>query len=384
MKNSPAINTQSNPTDIHVMVITDFDETYGKVESYLSGENKIKVFQQKLCVEAVTTFRQHGLDVVIMDTSDANTSWPVTITRLRKIDVHAMIILVSNYQSSDRPGSKMKGFERGVAEYFDFPSLRAGKIEIDKFKHVFVRTIKALSASRREFGPTDQPIGLPIKRDERLRQARLKAAEPIPIKLRPYQTVIPKIIAVASSTGGLRALIGFFGGLPRSINCPVVVTQHMLKGFITSLAEGITKNTDWPCIEAVDGQQLKPGHVYMAPHDNHMTFIADTPYPKIKLSDAPPENYCKPAADPMFRSIASVSGSKVLGVVLTGMGNDGHKGAEEILKQGGNIIAQDQETSVVWGMPRSVAEAGLCAAVLPIDALPGEVAHLVQGKFKKR
>ena len=80
MKNSPAINTQSNPTDIHVMVITDFDETYGKVESYLSGENKIKVFQQKLCVEAVTTFRQHGLDVVIMDISDANTSWPVTIT----------------------------------------------------------------------------------------------------------------------------------------------------------------------------------------------------------------------------------------------------------------------------------------------------------------
>jgi two-component system chemotaxis response regulator CheB len=278
--------------------------------------------------------------------------------------------------------SKANGLERGAAEYFDIPSKHARDSDVAIFKDQLAKTIKALSAARRELGPTKEPLGPPIKRDEKRRLAQLKAAAPIPVTLRPYKTVKPEVIAIASSTGGPRALTGFIGGLPRSINCPIIITQHMLKGFTASLANGITKSTDWPCHEGVDGTELLPGYAYMAPCEYHMVFNPGSPYPKIKLLDTPAENYCKPSADPMFRSIVEVYGSKVLGVILTGMGNDGLKGAQEIINAGGNVIAQDQESSVVWGMPRAVAEAGLCAAIKPIDALPSEAARIVQGNFQ--
>jgi two-component system chemotaxis response regulator CheB len=381
MNNSNHDQGKSNPNNIYVMIVSSFDSTYNRLEEYLKSEPKITSFFKKKGVEAVSAFRQHGLDVVIIDVSDPDENWITTISRIRKIDIHTMIIMVSDNHLGQMTDVKAAGLERGAAEYFDIPDQNSLK-EVSDFKKTLINTIKILSSARRDLGQTKVPLSAPIHRDERIRQARIKAAEPISVKIRPYNSTRPEIIAIASSTGGPRALLGFFGGLPKTIKCPIVITQHMLKGFTASLANGITKNTDWNCIEGVDGMPLKPGQVYIAPHECHMTFVQGTPHPVIKLIDTPPENFCKPSADPMFRSLINLYGSKILAVVLTGMGYDGLKGAEDVVKAGGNVIAQDQETSVVWGMPRAVAEAGICCAVKPIDALPSETVRIYLGRLR--
>ncbi len=380
MSISEAPNNQINKNDIFVMFVTGSDETYNRVESYLKIDPNIKLFRQQNGIEAVSTFRNRGLDVVIIDVADQNDNWAISISRMRRIDIHTMIIMVSDNHLGEMTEAKSTGLARGAAEYFDIPDI-SDQNKISEFTKQLSQTIKVLSTARRDLGQTKMPLGPPIDRDEKLRQAKLKAKTPIPFTLRPYNLVRPEIIAIASSTGGPRALLGFFGGLPKSVKCPIVITQHMLKGFTTSLAAGVTKNTDWECIEGVDGAPLLPGKLYIAPQECHMTFVRGIPHPKIKLIDTPPENYCKPSADPMYRSLIDIYGSKILAVVLTGMGSDGLKGAMDIAEAGGNVIAQDQETSVVWGMPRAVAEAGLCSAVKSIDALPSETARIYQGKF---
>ncbi len=368
----------SNPNTIHVMFVTTSHENYKRMADYLKPENKINIFHQETGIEAVSTFRQYGLDVVIIDCTDESENWPITISRLRKIDDDTMFILVSTDSSKNKNHPALTKLKHGTSEFISIPDKNSSKDDLAIFKSNLIETLKSFSSIRRKKGKTTQPLGAPINRINRLRLATIKAAEPVVVSLRPYTKIKPEVIAIASSTGGPRALTGFLGGLPRDINCPVVVTQHMLSGFTESLVKGISKSTDWPCHEAINGTELLPGYIYMAPSGYHMTFEKGNPYPHIKLSDSEPENFCKPSADPMFKSIVQIYGAKVLGVVLTGMGNDGLKGAREIIKSGGNVIAQDQDTSVVWGMPRAVAEAGLCAAVKPIDALPGEAARVLR------
>jgi len=126
-----------------------------------------------------------------------------------------------------------------------------------------------------------------------------------------------------------------------------------------------------PCREAVDGEFLESGHIYVAPGDYHMTVKADGVRHRISLNQNPPENFCRPAVDPMFRSIADCFGKRSLCVVLTGMGRDGASGAEVVSKAGGCVIAQDEETSVVWGMPGATYKTGVCSAILPISKIAG-------------
>jgi two-component system chemotaxis response regulator CheB len=375
----PALSTdQPDPSTIHIMVVSTSHGTYSRIAGLLKQEKKINVFHQETGIEAVSTFRQYGLDVVIIDCSDPTENWHITITRIKKIDQDTMFVLVSTDPSPiDDPRDKAK-LKYNSSEYFKIPNKHARKEDLASFREKFIRTLRSFSTVRRKKGKTAQPLGAPIDRIRKLQIAKLKAAEPVVVSLRPYTRTKPEVIAIASSTGGPRALTGFLGGLPRDINCPVVVTQHMLSGFTDSLVKGITKSTEWPCHEAINGTELLPGYIYMAPSGFHMTFEPGDPYPRIKLIDGEPENFCKPSADPMFKSIVRIYGAKVLGIVLTGMGSDGLNGATEIVKSGGNVIAQDQDTSVVWGMPRAVAEAGLCAAVKPIDALPGEAVRVLR------
>jgi two-component system chemotaxis response regulator CheB len=155
------------------------------------------------------------------------------------------------------------------------------------------------------------------------------------------------------------------------LNAPVLITQHMPPTFTAILAESIARSSGLQCIEAVTGMMLERRCVYVAPGDYHMT-IKGRGGP-IELNQAPPENFCRPAVDPMFRSVAAAYGPLALGVVLTGMGSDGRDGARAIVGAGGTVIAQDEETSVVWGMPGAVALAGLAAAILPLDLIGAEI-----------
>jgi len=160
---------------------------------------------------------------------------------------------------------------------------------------------------------------------------------------------------------------------------PIVVTQHMPPFFTTILADHINKQSGVPCSEAKEGEILKAGRCYIAPGDFHMQFIKKQEGTTVHLVKDPPENFCRPSVDPMLRSLVEVYGKRILAVILTGMGIDGTKGSEAVVNAGGAVIAQDEATSVVWGMPGSVATAGLCSAIAPVSEIGGLIRKIALG-----
>lgn len=183
----------------------------------------------------------------------------------------------------------------------------------------------------------------------------------------------PRILAIASSTGGPNALATVLSGILRDATVPIVITQHMPPVFTGLLAQRLARDCKGECVEATNGMSLKPGVAYVAPGDFHMVVATHEGAPFVRLSQTEPENHCRPAADVMLRSVASVYGASTLAIVLTGMGEDGRRGCEVVRQRGGRVIVQDEATSVVWGMPGAVAQAGLANWVLPVDGIADQV-----------
>jgi len=181
-----------------------------------------------------------------------------------------------------------------------------------------------------------------------------------------------EVLVVGASTGGPVALIEFFKQLKSRapFPLPVLVVQHMPEFFTQILARTISQKTGWVCREAVHGEVLIPGEIRIAPGDYHLKVTRSK---QLILERGPKENYCRPALDPLLRSVADTFGSRALAVVLTGTGMDGMRGAESIVRKGGRVFAQDRESSVCWGMPGSIVEAGLAAEVGRIDRLVDRV-----------
>jgi two-component system chemotaxis response regulator CheB len=159
----------------------------------------------------------------------------------------------------------------------------------------------------------------------------------------------------------------------------VLITQHMPPTFTTVLAEHLSRAGGRGAHEAEDGEPVLAGGIYVAPGGRHMRVVRGPDGIKIALGDDPPIHFCKPAVDALFSSAALVWGAASLGLVLTGMGSDGTNGAADLVAAGGSVIAQDEATSVVWGMPRSVAQAGHCSAVLPLDKIAPKIIRLFSG-----
>lgn len=187
----------------------------------------------------------------------------------------------------------------------------------------------------------------------------------------------PEIIAIGSSTGGPQALFSVFKNMG-VVKLPIVITQHMPATFTKILAEHITQHSDMTAQEGEDGMPVEGGKIYVAPGGKHMAFTKQTGKLTIKISDAPPENFCKPSVDVMMRSLTELYQNRILCVILTGMGQDGLIGARGLHEKGGRIIAQDKETSVVWGMPGAVATDGICDKILPINDI-GKVVKTIVG-----
>jgi two-component system, chemotaxis family, protein-glutamate methylesterase/glutaminase len=178
-----------------------------------------------------------------------------------------------------------------------------------------------------------------------------------------------EVVAIGASTGGPNALTDVLTALPLQLPVPIVITQHMPATFTRLLADGLTTKTGHPVHEGVAGMPLESGHVYIAPGGFHMTVSRSAGGGVVGLNQNPLENCCRPAVDVLFRSIAEGYKDRALAVVLTGMGKDGLRGAESIREVGGTIYAQDEATSVVWGMPGFVANAGLADRVLPLSQI---------------
>jgi two-component system chemotaxis response regulator CheB len=178
----------------------------------------------------------------------------------------------------------------------------------------------------------------------------------------------PAILAVGSSTGGPQALFKVLKHV-NDIGVPIVVTQHMPATFTKMLAEHIQQHCGLPSQEGATGMKLENNKVYVAPGGYHMTFKKTDAGVEIVLDDGPQINFCKPAVDPMYDSLLDIYGNKILGVILTGMGHDGLAGAKKLVEKHGRLIAQDEATSTVWGMPGAVACANICEQVLPLDEI---------------
>jgi two-component system, chemotaxis family, protein-glutamate methylesterase/glutaminase len=211
---------------------------------------------------------------------------------------------------------------------------------------------------------------------------RRRVAQPIRatvgLRLRAASIVAPRLLAVGSSTGGPQALFTLVQGLGKSLNVPVVLTQHMPATFTPILAEHLTKLGGLPCAEAKEGEPLAAGRIYLAPGDYHLLIDAARGGLLARLSTDPPENFCRPSVDPMLRSAAAACDGRVLVAMLTGMGQDGLAGTRGVIDAGGSAVAQDEATSVVWGMPGAVAQAGLCHAVLPLPRIAPKLLEILR------
>ncbi|MGB3446575.1 MAG: chemotaxis protein CheB, partial [Xanthobacteraceae bacterium] len=187
-------------------------------------------------------------------------------------------------------------------------------------------------------------------------------------------------LLIGSSTGGPQALMSLIGEITPVIDrVPVLITQHMPPTFTTILAEHLARTGGRPAAEAVDGEPVTAGRIYLAPGGRHMRVVRHAGGAAIALDDGPPINFCKPAVDPLFVSAVDVWQGAIQAVILTGMGSDGMRGGKQLVAAGGSIVVQDEATSVVWGMPGAAANAGICAAILPLGQIAPKLIKLFAG-----
>jgi two-component system chemotaxis response regulator CheB len=206
-----------------------------------------------------------------------------------------------------------------------------------------------------------------------VRQGRGSLPPPEPVAVITTGPSPIGVLAVGASTGGPNALTAVFAGLPKALPVPVVIVQHMPPLFTKLLADRLSATCALSFREAKDGDRLEAGGVWIAPGDYHMRLVREGAAVRVVLDQAPPENSCRPAVDVLFRSVAAAYGPTALALVLTGMGQDGLRGCEHVHERAGQIVVQDQTTSVVWGMPGFVAKAGLAQAVLPLPEIAGDL-----------
>jgi two-component system chemotaxis response regulator CheB len=268
----------------------------------------------------------------------------------------------------------MQALEKGA---FDFLTKPQGK-DADESKAMMVRELaprlRAL-AHRRQIRDILRPGGAssPVP-------ASSAAATARPVTARPL-TSRPEIVLIGVSTGGPTALARLLPLLPKDLGVPVAVVQHMPPIFTQSLAESLSSKCSLRVREAADGDKLEPGLVLIAPGGRHMR-LASSPdaVARAQITDDPPENNCRPAVDYLFRSAANALPGRAMAVILTGMGNDGTLGLRLLKRHGCFTIAQDEATSVVFGMPKAAIEAGVVDLVLPLDAIAARILATVKGR----
>jgi two-component system chemotaxis response regulator CheB len=278
----------------------------------------------------------------------------------------------------------LRALALGAADYIPKPETTREATTSVGFRRELIEKIRALGRNRfapRAYARQPAPATAPHGKEApapRARKSVLHEAEPL--RLRPFSAVPPRVLLIGSSTGGPQALTALIEKLPAAVDrAPVLIAQHMPPMFTTVLAEHLSRVGGRGAHEAENGEPVLAGGIYVAPGGRHMRVVRDHGGIRIALGDDPPINFCKPAVDALFGSAVAVWGAATLALVLTGMGADGSRGASDIVAAGGSIIAQDEATSVVWGMPRAVAQAGLCSAVLPLDQIAPKIIRLFSG-----
>jgi two-component system chemotaxis response regulator CheB len=290
-------------------------------------------------------------DVVVLDVEMPILDGLATLQELRPRWPRLPVIMFSTLTERGA-SSTLSALAAGANDYVTKPGRLAGRAEAE-------------AAVRDSLVPLVRNWG-------RLVRTR-PATTPTPVVTRRAPTRLTEPVAalvIGSSTGGPVALTSLIPALPATLAVPVLIVQHMPTVFTRMLAERLDERSQLRVVEAADGMAVERGTVYVAPGGIHMTVVRSGVEVTVRLDDRAPENSCKPAVDVLFRSAVPVWGAGTLATVLTGMGQDGMLGAEAVVAAGGTVIAQDEASSVVWGMPGAVARAGLASEILPLSAIP--------------
>ena len=354
-----------------ILVVDDSAIVRGIITREIESNPDLKVVAAASNGElAIGMLQRHAIDVIILDIEMPVMDGITAIPKLKAVDPGVQIIMASTLTLKNAEIS-LKAMSLGAADYIPKPSTDQISAGVD-FKKDLVDKVRIYAAIARRRG-----VRLTAGEKNFIPKPHLpKSAESTKYALKSMPQQKPDIIAIGSSTGGPQALLVVIKEMGASLPQPVLITQHMPPSFTAILSEHITRQCGVICQEGKDGEVIKPGHYYVAPGDFHMTVHRAGAVSTLKLQKDPPENFCRPAVDPMLRSIVNAFGKAVLTIILTGMGSDGCKGCQSVVDAGGAVLAQDEPTSVVWGMPGAVANAGLCSAILPLDAIGATVKQI--------
>lgn len=413
MNSAVSLSGSSSPDTggpYRVMVVDDSAVIRGFMSRYLTEDPQISVeVTANNGAVALNRLKNHDIEVVVLDIEMPEMDGLTALPKMIEMQPGLMVVMASTLTRKNADIS-MRSLNMGAVDYVPKPeTARSVNASID-FRRELVEKVKVWAARGRrkrneklpsapvsaESSPASATGRLSsgfvsARRAERplaaLEQSRARGSRALSgsqegdktIRLKPDPRKKADILAIGSSTGGPQALMRFFKQFDAPPKVPVVIVQHMPATFTAILADHLAQATGWKSQEGEQGMAVKPGEIYIAPGGKHMELTGDRTAPVINLTEDPPENFCRPAVDPLYRSLLSLYGDRVLAVILTGMGHDGLKGARMLTQAGATLLAQDEASSVVWGMPGAVATAGLCSEVLPLDDLGRRVFERLKG-----
>lgn len=354
------VPSRNEPLPCRVMVVDDSSVIRGALTRICESDPGILVVASAVNgYAALSSLKRTPVDVVILDIEMPVMDGLTALPEILKIAPKTKVLMASTLTLRNAEIS-LKAMSLGASDYIPKPSTAQEVQNLDSFQRELVTKVRILA-------------GRPLPRSERTPTAATPprkdpSAPSTPLKLRPLPSRLPTAFVIGSSTGGPQALMEVMRGL-KDVLKPIFITQHMPPKFTTALAKHLTNILGRDVHEASHGQIVEPNGVYLAPGDFHMRVERTTSGHRVLLDQGPKENFCRPSVDPLFKSACDAYAGQVMAVMLTGMGSDGLNGSRYIIDRGGALIAQDEATSVVWGMPGAVSEAGLASAILPLNKI---------------
>jgi len=374
---------------VRVLIVDDSAVMRKIIASALQKESSIEIVGFAANgLQAIQAIQTYNPDVMTLDIEMPEMDGLTALREIRKVNKYLPIIMFSSLTHKGAQAAVM-ALTAGASDYVGKPVNTASGID-DAFKVLETELIpKIIGLAKRVKSRKVREVQLANTQamtSQALSQGKSITAKPL-TSARPISTIAVKVnkatsgllakpaeaVCIGVSTGGPEALMQVFAAFTAPISVPIFIVQHMPADFTALLAARLSSIGVMTVKEAEEGEIAEPGVAYMAPGGFHMALSRPGTKTIIHLNTEPPENSCRPAVDVLFRTAAQVYGGSLLAVMLTGMGYDGLKGAQVIKEKGGQLIAQDEATSVIWGMPGAVVQAGLADTVLPIDKITDEI-----------
>lgn len=337
---------------ISVLIVDDSAIMRKLIADILKKDSEIEIIGQAVNgKEAIEKAKLLKPDVITLDIEMPEMDGLSALKVLKKELPQAKVIMFS---SLTQEGAKatIEALSLGAYDFVPKPSTKSFLESVKKIENDLIPKIKGISSSK-----------------------EIKS-----LKITPSQRFLKpglfRILGIGVSTGGPQTLMEIFKGIPKNFPSPILIVQHMPPLFTKQLAERLDKISPLQVKEGEDGELIKEGVVYIAPGDYHMEVVKEHTQKYIRLHQGPPVNNCRPAVDVLFNSLAEIYNGSSLALILTGMGRDGTEGAKKIKLKGGGVLAQDAQTSIVFGMPRAVIEAGLADEVLSLPEIPKRIREL--------